>query len=64
MAVEFETVAGCVVSEELRERAKGYNEPMQQEINRRFGAGALENLDEEARLQYQQQLEIGRKVKP
>jgi len=58
--VDFDTVAGCVVTEELVERTKGYNERMQREISRRFGPDVLEKLEEEARAEQ----EAGRAVKP
>ena len=53
--IDFEVVAGCVIDEELKERTEGYNEPVRQEINRRFGKGILEQLTEEARVRYERE---------
>jgi hypothetical protein len=61
--VELVGVAGCLVSQELEERVAGYNEPMQQEIDRRFGPGALEELAATARAEYEKQ-EAARNAKP
>jgi hypothetical protein len=62
--VEFDTVAGCVVDDELVERVTGYNEPMQREIDRRHGPGALEKLAEAARTEYQREQDAKSRPKP
>jgi hypothetical protein len=64
LGVEIEAVAGCVVGEDLLERTAGYNGPMRQEINRRFGPGALDKLAEEARAQHQKGQQGQRAVEP
>lgn len=50
-------VLGCVVKSdedrEILERARGYNEEMEREIERRFGVGALDNVRKEAIRQWQ-----------
>jgi hypothetical protein len=60
--VEFDTVAGCVVSDELVERTAGYNEPMLREIRRQFGPDALEKLTEEARARHEQKIKADRQI--
>jgi hypothetical protein len=52
LGIEFEAVAGCVVTEELAEQTDGYNEPMRREIDRRFGPGSLDKIAERASEQY------------
>lgn len=47
--IEFQRVAGCVVSDRLIGHAKGYNEIMGAEITRRFGADVLKKTADEAR---------------
>lgn len=64
LGVEFNAVAGCVVDDELVERAAGYNEPMQREIDRRHGPGALQKLAEVARAEYQKEQEAKGGDKP
>ena len=48
LGVELEAVAQCVVTSELVERTKGYNGRIQEEVERRHGAGAIEQVWEEA----------------
>jgi len=62
--LDFDRVAGCFVDEQLVERVKGYNEPMLQEISRRFGPNALENLAKEARVQSQQEDQADHAITP
>jgi hypothetical protein len=64
LGLEFDTVAGCVVDDELVERAAGYNEPMRREIDRRYGPGALESLAEAARAEYQREQDAKNGPKP
>ena len=47
--------AGCLVDDEVMERATGYNEPMECEIRLRFGRRALEALQDAAQTEYQQE---------
>ena len=61
LGVELDFVAGCIVDDELVERVAGYNEPMQREIDRRHGPGAMDKLAEAARAEYQRN-EEGRVV--
>jgi hypothetical protein len=62
--VEFEVVAGCGVSDELVQRADGYNERMRREIDRRFGPGALDKLEEAAAAKYRNKQKARRQAKP
>lgn len=39
--VSVEAVAQCVVTDELMERAKGYNDRIEEEVNSKFGPDAL-----------------------
>jgi hypothetical protein len=41
------SVAGCIVTDVLRESVKGYNEISLAEIERRYGTGVLERVDKE-----------------
>jgi hypothetical protein len=40
--VSVEAVAQCIVTDELVERAKGYNNRIEEELNSKFGPGARE----------------------
>jgi hypothetical protein len=53
LGVEVEIAGDCVVTEELRSNIKCYNERMNREIERRFGAGVVEALFQEARGKYE-----------
>jgi hypothetical protein len=44
LGVEIKPVAGCVVTENLRTNVAGYNRRMNEEIARRFGAGAHDQI--------------------
>jgi hypothetical protein len=52
--VELKAVAGCVVSEELVENVRGYNEAQQAEIERRFGEGILGKVERQAQQVYKE----------
>jgi hypothetical protein len=51
--VEIIPVAGCIVSQELREKTIGYNESMEAAIEKRYGQGVLERSWRRARGEYQ-----------
>ena len=48
LGVKFNTVAGCMVTRRLKNHTDEYNKLMTQEIERRYGAGILEKLADEA----------------
>ena len=52
LGVRFNEVAGCMVSRRLEKHTKAYNEMMMREIERRYGAGILEKLADEASEMY------------
>ena len=52
LGVRFNTVAGCMVSSRLANHTNEYNEVMRREIERRYGAGILEKLADEASKTY------------
>ena len=47
--VQYKSVAGCSVSNQLQRHSNEYNEVMTREIERRFGSGVLARLADEAR---------------
>jgi hypothetical protein len=49
--VAYVSVAGCVVTQQLVDQTAAYNAAMTREIERRFGAGVLQRLQNEARKQ-------------
>lgn len=55
--VEVVAVAGCIVSSELQEKTRGYNEVMEASIEKRYGQGMLERLWRRARSDYQSKQE-------
>ena len=55
LGVQVEHVAGCRVSPDLRARTDGYNERVGQEIESRFGGGALAAVDREAWERYERE---------
>jgi hypothetical protein len=52
LGVEDNRVAGCIVTQELVDETDAYNKVMVAEIERRFGAGILERLRDEAAATY------------
>ncbi|WAS98350.1 hypothetical protein [Nannocystis punicea] len=46
--VELHTVAGCVIDETILEHARGYNEVMEAEITRRYGASVFNKVSRQA----------------
>ena len=46
--IQIKRVAGCCVNDQIIDHARGYNEVMEAEIQRRFGAGVLEKVEAEA----------------
>lgn len=50
--VELVAVAGCIVSHELVEEARGYNEVMEAAMEKRHGAGVLERVWRRAEVEY------------
>src|SRR5689334_12901465 len=50
--IEFEVVAGCLVSDELVAEVRGYNEVATQRIEERFGQGILDKVSEQAQAEY------------
>ena len=46
--IELVTVAGCVVTEELRNRTRGYNEEVLPLIEARYGKGIFERVNQQA----------------
>jgi hypothetical protein len=44
LGVEPDGVGDCMVPDDVVERANGYNERMKEEMDRRFGAGALDRI--------------------
>lgn len=48
LGVKVDTVAGCLVTPELVARTAAYNEVVEAEIARRFGADAMDSLQKEA----------------
>lgn len=55
--IELWAVAGCVVSQELVENARGYNEVMMLAIDDRFGAEVLDSASRRAEVEYREHLE-------
>ena len=55
LGVQLEHVAGWLVSPDLRARTDGYDERMGQEIESRFGAGALAAVDREVWARYERE---------
>ena len=51
LGVDVDVVAGCTVTDELRGQYLGYNECMMREIDRKFGAGTVDALAQEAEKQ-------------
>jgi hypothetical protein len=51
--IEVVLVAGCIVSSELREKTRGYNEAMEASIEKRYGQGIFEKLWRRARSEYE-----------
>jgi hypothetical protein len=47
--IELRTVGGCVVTPDMDQHRTGYNEVMQAEITRRYGAKIFDRTAEEAR---------------
>jgi hypothetical protein len=43
--IEIEVVASCVVSSELMERSRAYNERIMEEITRKYGKDAFKNMN-------------------
>jgi hypothetical protein len=64
LGVELELVGDCVVTDEVRANAKGYNRRMNQEIERRFGPGAVEALFQEAREKHEATRADAKKTEP
>ena len=52
LGIEFQHVADCIVPEDVQERSDGYNEVMMQEIDYRFGLGALTKIRKIAEAAY------------
>lgn len=48
IGVEIDLVAGCLVTPELLAETTAYNETVEAEIARRFGAGTLKSIEKEA----------------
>jgi hypothetical protein len=55
LGVRLETVAGCVVTDELTENVRGYNSRMKREIAARFGPNAVDEIFKEAEEEYQRE---------
>jgi hypothetical protein len=51
-SIEVVRVAGCIVSEQLVEKTRGYNETMEASIEKRHGLGILEKLWRRANSEY------------
>jgi hypothetical protein len=56
LGVELQGVAGYCVTDEIVKGADGYNEPMQREIDRRYGRGALDKLAQAAQAGYEKKV--------
>jgi hypothetical protein len=54
--IDVVVVAGCIVSGELREKSRGYNDVMEAAIEERYGRGILERLWRRAQSEYQKKL--------
>lgn len=50
--VEYDVVAGCMVTSDLTDYVTGYNGPMHKEITRRFGKDVLKKLAAEAQVEH------------
>lgn len=50
--IEVVAVAGCIVSEQLKEKTCGYNEVMKAAIEKRYGQGILEKLRRRAQFEH------------
>ena len=55
-AVEMIAVGGCLVSQEIRDKADGYNETMETSIEKIYGQGVLEDSWRRARAEYEKRL--------
>jgi hypothetical protein len=56
--VSVEAVAQCIVTDEIVEHAKGYNGRIEEEVNSKFGPGALDRTWDDSATWYQ--LPLGR----
>ena len=57
--VELVAVADCIVSREIQEEARGYNEVSEAAIEKRHGTGVLESVWQRAQAEYQSKQNIG-----
>lgn len=55
LGVDFRPIAGCVVNDEITNRAAGYNAIMEAEIEHRFGVGVLERIQDASEEKYNEQ---------
>lgn len=51
--IDVIVVGGCIVSRELQEKSRGYNDVMEAAMEKRYGRGILERLWRRARSEYQ-----------
>ena len=59
----FNRIAGCAIIAEARERADGYNEVMETDIERVHGKGYLDRLMEQARARHSQRQAAANRIR-